>query len=58
MLKLTLRIRFAGSVCKPPYGAVVKSYGVERIRKRVSGNIQVRIKEMNASEPLMKLREC
>jgi hypothetical protein len=41
---------------KPPNAAFVKSTGRERLWKRQSKNCQVRIEEMNASEPLMRCR--
>lgn len=50
------RSRLAGGGCKPPYAALVKSYGRKRYGK---GNLicQVWIMEMNASEPLHKCRK-
>jgi len=44
---LTHRCRLAGGGIKPPKGAVVKSYGAERLGKEYPGDIQVWIKEMN-----------
>lgn len=52
---MNLRNRCAVRGCKPPHGAVIKSYGIERMRKRSRlKRDQVRITEMNASKPLMK----
>ena len=51
------RSRLAGEGFKPPKGAVVKSYGAERLGKVHPRGVQVRIKEMNESEPPMRCRE-
>ncbi len=46
----TLHIRFAGGVCKPLHGAVIKSHGIERWGKGII-RCQVSVRELNASEP-------
>ena len=42
---------------KPPKGALVKSHGIERLGKAYPRDLQVRLKETNENEPLMKCRE-
>jgi hypothetical protein len=54
---MTHRKRCTGEACKPPKGAVVKSHGAERLGKACTRDMQVWIKEMNESEPLMRCRE-
>ena len=51
-----LRSRPAGAGFKPPQAARVKSPGGERCGKRRKSFRQVRLKETNASEPLMTCR--
>ena len=46
-----------GAAFKPPYGAVAKSHGIERLGKRRRKMRQVRIEETNASESLMRCRD-
>ena len=46
-----------GELSKPPAAASVKSFCSERAGKRHSKICQVRIKEMNASELLMRYRK-
>jgi hypothetical protein len=48
---LARRRRPSGGACKPPTGAMVKSHGAERDRKRPSKIGQVKIRKMNESEP-------
>ena len=50
------RRRSSGGAYKPPTGAVIKSHGAERVRKRLTKISQVRSRKMNESEPLMKHR--
>ena len=57
MVEPTHQCRFIGSGIKPPKGALVKSQGIERLGNGWSRAGQVRIKEMNASEPLSRCRE-
>ena len=52
-----LAVSTKGEGIKPPKGAVVKSYGTERLGKDKPRVYQVWIKEMNESEPLMRCRE-
>ena len=42
------------SANKPPKGALVKSQGIERLGKAYPRDLQVRLKETNENEPLMK----
>jgi len=45
-------------VCKPPEGAVFKRHGAERSGKRSRlKRDQVRVKKLNANEPLRKCRK-
>ena len=53
----THRCRFTGGGIKPPEGAVVKSYGTERLGKDIPRVYQVWIQELNENEPLMRSRE-
>lgn len=57
MVEPTHRCRFVREGIKPPKGALVKSHGTERLGEYNPRDYQVSIKEMNASEPLMKCRE-
>ncbi len=57
MVEPTRQSRLTGEDFKPLRGAVVKSYDVERLRKGSPMGCQVRLKEMSASEPLMKYQE-
>jgi len=47
MVEPTHQSHCAGNGIKPPKGAVVKSYGIERLGKGSLGDCQVWIKEMN-----------
>jgi hypothetical protein len=51
------RCHLTGGGIKPPKGAVVKSYGAERLGKDIPRVYQVWIEELNESEPLMRSRE-
>ena len=51
------RKRPSGGAYKLHTGAVVKSHGIERDRKRLRKISQVRTRKMNESEPLMKHRK-
>ena len=52
-----LRNRSSGIDFKSPYGAVVKSYGIERLRKRQAIRVcQIGVLEMDESEPAMTFR--
>ena len=53
---LAHRKRSSGRACKPPTGAIVKSYGTERVWKRPVNTGQVRTRKMNENEPLSKHR--
>ena len=57
MVEPAHRSRLTGGGFKPPKGALVKSHGAERLGKGSPRDCQVRIKEMNESEPLMRCRE-
>jgi len=57
MVEPTHRSRLAGEGFKPSKGALVKSQGTERLGKVHSRGVQVWVKEMNESEPLMRCRE-
>ncbi len=57
MVESSHQSRLTGEGFKPLRGAVVKSYGAERLRKGSPRGCQVCLKEMNASEPLMRCRE-
>ena len=46
----TLRSRYSGTGFKPPLGAVIKSDGTERRRKRLDETSQVSDMELNESE--------
>lgn len=52
MVEPTCQCRLIGGGIKPPKGALVKSQGIERLGNVQSRTVQVRIKEMNTSEPL------
>jgi len=55
---LNLRFHCTGRGSKPPKGAVVKSHGAERLGKGWQQECRlVWIKELNASEPLKRIRE-
>ena len=54
---LAPRSRFAGVGFKPPKAALVKSQGGERLGKGIGKSCQVKIKETNVSEPLMRCRK-
>ncbi|TKG93717.1 hypothetical protein EYV94_15850 [Puteibacter caeruleilacunae] len=56
-VSLVLRCRFTGEGIKPANGAVVKSHGIERLGESAPRGQQVRIEEMNESEPLTRCRE-
>jgi len=51
------RSRLAGVGFKPPKAALVKSQGGERLGKGMDRTCQVKIKETNVSEPLMRCRK-
>ncbi len=51
------RSRLAGEGFKPPKGALVKNQGIERLGKAYPRDLQVRLKETNENESLMKCRE-
>ncbi|HDZ13433.1 MAG TPA: hypothetical protein ENH60_00865 [Pricia sp.] len=57
MVEPTHQCRPIGEGVKPPKGAVVKSNGIERLGNDQSRIGQVRIREMNGSEPLSRCRE-
>ena len=57
MVEPTYQCRLIGGGIKPPKGALVKSQGIERLGNVQSRTVQVRIKEMNTSEPPMRCRE-
>ena len=54
--KKAFRNRYTGTDCKTPIGAVVKSHGAERMRKRQYENCQLSVMKLNESEELMKHR--
>lgn len=56
-VEVTYQCRLIGEGIKPPKGALVKSQGIERLGNVQSRTVQVGIKEMNTSEPLMRCRE-
>ncbi len=56
-IKTNHQSRCIGDGFKPPKGAVVNSYGIERLGKVNPRDYQVLIKELNESEPLMRCRE-
>ena len=51
-------IRQSVGVCKPPEGALYKRQGAERSGKRYPKGYQVRLKKLNANEPLMRCRKA
>ena len=57
MVEPTYQCRLIGEGIKPPKGALVKSQGIERLGNDQSRIGQVRIREMNKSEPLLRCRE-
>jgi len=57
MVEPTCQCRLIGEGIKPPKGALVKSQGIERLGNDQSRIGQVRIKEMNKGEPLLRCRE-
>jgi|25_taG_2_1085351.scaffolds.fasta_scaffold05748_1 hypothetical protein len=57
MVEPTYQCRLIGEGIKPPKGALVKSQGIERLGNGQSRIGQVRIREMNKSEPLQRCRE-
>ena len=57
MVEPTYQCRLIREGIKPPKGAFVKSQGIERLGNDQSRIGQVRIKEMNVSEPLLRYRE-
>jgi len=57
MVEPTYQCRLIGEGIKPPKGALVKSQGIERLGNDQSRIGQVRIKEMNKGEPLLRCRE-
>ena len=50
--------RLTGADSKPPYAAVVKSHGGERVRNRHERTCQVSCREMNTSGPLRRRRNA